>query len=67
MPAPKNDSPVAALAFDGSALRHALTAVWQEGLDDTKLKLAALSILSEAVTAGRSHVKKQFATPFGDD
>ncbi len=60
MPASRKDSTVNAAPFDGIALRHALTAAWQQGHDETRLKLAALGILGDAVTSGRKHIEQIF-------
>ena len=47
--------------LNGEELRRALTAAWQQtGHDGGKLKLQALRILGEAVTAGRAEIKAAF-------
>ncbi|MEM7429509.1 MAG: nucleotidyltransferase domain-containing protein, partial [Pseudomonadota bacterium] len=56
----KGDRQIEPRAFDGGALRHELTAIWHQGLDDTKLKLAALEVFDNAVTAGRGLIEERF-------
>ncbi|MEM8687448.1 MAG: [protein-PII] uridylyltransferase [Pseudomonadota bacterium] len=47
--------------FDGEALRHALTAAWQEvGHDSSSLRKQALEILGDAVKAGRADIEQRF-------
>ena len=56
-----NEHVILAKAFDGEALRHALTAAWQEmGHDSSKLRKQALEILGDAVSAGRADIEQRF-------
>lgn len=54
------DTEVDPKPFDGDALRHALTAIWQEGLAENKMRQSALSTLNEAVILGRAHIQQEF-------
>ena len=60
MKAGQKESKVTAHPFDGEALRHALTSIWQEGLSESKLRQSALNTLSDAVKSGRAHIEAEF-------
>ena len=56
-----NTKDTSSAVFDGTDLRHALTAAWQDqGHDSGKLRKSALEILSEAVSAGRGRIESTF-------